>query len=410
MPLTAELYPKTKEQWFQLPLPERIAVKQSLADQYMINDFSGDWTPDIETGLMAYHQKGFKQPASDKILNNAKTAEVNNPGISNVFAKADEPNAKAKEYAAQGKNPVMAYLEQLTPEYDKDKEKRLKNLALINGIGGLLTSVVNVAGAKRGSVIAPQESQTLPYVANSLKEMHDNRQKLTEGYKGLTLQELIRQQNQADQERNMDMRWEKMRGESDREYQNRIKLMQMQLEAGKEQRDYDFAEKKDLATFQHGLQKDLIQTQTNKEMAVDEQRYNLMGEMYDKKLKTTLDKEAAKYSRDEYKTGLTLTDPNGTPYPRPLKNNELPLIYTIIAQKYPDEAPINLKMMDEKFDQNTKMKVLIATYMYDPEIRAAVEKILAGGTSTEPMPQNVLDSLKVNSGLPVSSPGSFWEN
>lgn len=356
--------PKTKAEFDLLPYKYRQELKQSLANDngYLIqNPNDGSWGDDVETAIGAYH--GFTQPASDKIMNDVRTNEVNYPGINKAMTNARQNPVQTKQTEPDyTKNPVLSYIQSMKPTYDVDKEKRLKTAALINALGGILSSAANVYGASKGGVAVPTpEAGSLNYVAGSLKEMKDTQNKLGEGYKMLNLQELIRQENQKDQERNMDKRWGENAKQIEQQYKYELDMLDKKIAQATAAEKRDLENKKALITeeFNNSMklleaqgqnQLDIIGRQESKEVKVEEVKQG-------NRIKT-IQARADAIKEDK---GIYLINPStDKPYPRPIYENEIPALYAKLKKYVPAEVQALEIELANTYDKKTIMGTVVA--------------------------------------------------
>ena len=394
----APTIPRTKDEYLGLPYNYRIQVDRTLNDNGLVAPINGQWDVGTETAIQAYNQ--------NKSLSRTLPPPSDMP-LPEEPAKPNPQQDKAKQYREQGKNPVLAYINSTKPEYDIDKEKRLKNLAILDAIGGVVQSIVNTAGVNKGAL--PVNMQTnQPYIASSLKEMRGTREKLQENYKMLGLQEMIRQAN-------IDQRW----NEIDYQTKQRADIYKDQNQTRKEISDKEMA-------FREGLSEK--EFQQRKELAGINQRYDLtkigaQGQTQKEIIDTQMEKEltvkkadsvneVAKYyakAKAEGK-GLTLRDAGtqGNALPNGYKLNEEDVLqaYTWIVdglKSNPDLMASDPQLAFLQFEtkpSKEQMKSVILRYWdKNEDVRLMLQKAF-GGESTVPTKEST----------PTQVSGSFWNN
>jgi hypothetical protein len=304
--------PKNKDEYFQLPPEYRIRLKRSFSSNpnFIVNDLTGNWTPDIETALGAYHSipDVDKRGIGTKIISDMNSQAAANPNIGKI--RTTTKPEEAKKYVEEGKNPVLAYIESLQPKYDKEKEKRLKNLAIVEALGNIVKSAVMLRGASKGSpAVAP--ATNAPYIASTLREMADKRDQLEEGYKMLSLQELIRQQGLKEDYDKLDYQYKKRKDESDDEYQNRVNLLNQQQAFSQSERIEEQRWRDSYLKTQQQNRIGEIEAQGNKQIDVNKDLYDKKTELEDAKATRRHTVYLQKAARDYTKDKLPLSDSVG---------------------------------------------------------------------------------------------------
>lgn len=77
---------------------------------------------------------------------------------------------KAVELQKQGKNPMLAFLENTKPSYDKKGEKRIKTAGKYSAISDALRNVIDAAGGSQGADIFKHKYSPLEKMTANLKE------------------------------------------------------------------------------------------------------------------------------------------------------------------------------------------------------------------------------------------------